>query len=70
MIIAPGMIYTAMQQKPPEWLRAGMIIAGVGTLVYNLQNFLTVQKQETQIERERLMRSQVAEPTVEDLFGS
>ena len=69
LIIAPGMIYTAMQQKPPPWLRAGMIIAGVGTLLYNLQNFVNIHRQQAQMERLRVMRSQVAEPTAEDLLS-
>ena len=68
MIIGPGMIYTAMRTQPPAWLRAGMIIAGVGTLLYNLNNFWNINRQAAQLEKERVMRSQVAEPTAEDLL--
>lgn len=67
-IIAPGMIYTALQQKPPPWLRAGMIIAGVGTLLYNLNNFVTIHRQAAHMEKVRGMRSAVAQPTREDLL--
>ena len=68
MIIGPGMIYTAMRAKPPAWLRAGMIIAGVGTVLYNLNNYFQIQRRAVQTEKEKVMRSQVAEPTAEDLL--
>ena len=68
MIIGPGMIYSAMRQKPPAWLKAGLIIAGIGTVLYNVNNFWNIHRQAALIEKQRIMRSQVAEPTAEDLL--
>ena len=43
--IGPGMIYAAMRKTPPEWVRAGMMIAGVATIFYNMNNFLNIQRE-------------------------
>ena len=44
MFIGPAMIYSAMGTRPPEWIKAGMVIAGVATIAYNLNNFMAIQR--------------------------
>ena len=53
--IGPGMIYAAMRRAPPQWVRAGMMIAGVATIFYNLNNFVNIQRQ-----RQALLRREEA----------
>ena len=65
-IIGPAMIYSAMQTRPPAWVRSGMVIAGVATILYNLVNFLANQKQAVDIEK--AAQQAAAPPSVEDLL--
>lgn len=44
-VIGPSMIFTGLALRPPAWVRAGMMIAGVATIFYNLNNFMTIQRQ-------------------------
>ncbi len=48
LISGPALIYGAMKMDPPEWLRAGMMIAGVATVGYNLSGFFAAQQRATQ----------------------
>ena len=45
-VFGPLMLMAAFDRKPPKWLRAGMIIVGVGTILYNLANYLEVEKRQ------------------------
>lgn len=42
-VFGPLMIYSGLGRNPPGWVRLGLIVIGVGTILYNLQNYLTVQ---------------------------
>jgi hypothetical protein len=44
-VIGPGMIFAALQMKPPAWVRTGLLVAGLGTVLYNLNNFLRIQRE-------------------------
>ena len=44
LISGPALIYGAMKMDPPEWLRAGMMIAGVATIGYNVAQFFAAQQ--------------------------
>ncbi len=48
LISGPALIYGAMKMDPPEWLRAGMMIAGVATIGYNAAQFFATQQTATQ----------------------
>jgi len=39
-VLGPAMIYSAMDVKPPKLLRSFMMLVGVGTVLYNLSNYL------------------------------
>jgi hypothetical protein len=45
LVFGPLMIYSALDKKPPTWVRVGMLIIGVGTIAYNVHNYLAIQKQ-------------------------
>ena len=42
-VFGPLMIYSGLGKNPPTWVRLGLILIGVGTILYNLQNYITVQ---------------------------
>lgn len=44
LVFGPLMIYSGMGKNPPKWVKAGLIVIGVGTILYNLQNYLLVQQ--------------------------
>lgn len=44
LIFGPLMIYSGLGKATPNWLRAGMVIIGVGTIVYNLANYFEVER--------------------------
>jgi len=43
-VFGPLMIFSAMNKTPPPWLRLAMVGIGVGTILYNANNFIAVQK--------------------------
>lgn len=46
LVFGPLMIYAGLGRATPMWVRTGMVIIGVGTIVYNLANYLTIEKEE------------------------
>lgn len=44
LVLGPAMVYTAMDVKPPKLLRAFMMAVGIGTVLYNLGNYLEQEK--------------------------
>ena len=42
-VFGPLMIFSAINKTPPPWLRLAMVGIGVGTILYNARNFLSVQ---------------------------
>jgi len=46
MVFGPLMIYAGLGKATPPWLRVGMVIIGVGTVIYNLANYLTIEREE------------------------
>lgn len=43
-VFGPLMIYSALGKATPTWVRVGMLIIGVGTIVYNLSNYWEVER--------------------------
>lgn len=43
-IFGPLMIYSAFGRNPPEWLKASMLVIGVGTIIYNTMNYAEIEK--------------------------
>ncbi len=44
-VFGPMMVLSAMNKKPPGWLKLAMVGIGVGTILYNAKNFLAVKKE-------------------------
>lgn len=44
LVFGPLMIYSGLGKATPQWVRTGMVIIGVGTIVYNLVNYFEVEK--------------------------
>lgn len=49
LVFGPLMIYAGLGKATPLWVRTGMVIIGVGTIVYNVVNYMTIER-EAQIE--------------------
>ena len=47
LVFGPLMIYAGLGKATPPWLRVGMVIIGAGTVIYNLANYLTIEREET-----------------------
>lgn len=45
LVFGPLMIYSGLGKNPPGWVKGGLIVIGVGTILYNLQNYLLVQQE-------------------------
>lgn len=43
-VYGPMMIFSGLGQRPPRWARVGMIILGVGTIVYGLYSYFEIEK--------------------------
>ncbi len=39
-LFGPLMIMSALNKKPPEYMRLAMLGIGIGTVIYNLYNYL------------------------------
>jgi len=52
-VFGPMMIYSGLGKKMPRWLRWGIIIVGVGTVIYNLHYYM-VNRQAAQASPEGL----------------
>lgn len=39
-VFGPMMIYSGMGKKMPKWLRWGIVIVGVGTIIYNFHYYM------------------------------
>jgi len=46
LVFGPLMIYAGLGRATPMWLRVGMVIIGAGTVLYNLANYLTIEREE------------------------
>lgn len=53
-VYGPMMVFSGLGQRPPKWARVGMIILGVGTIVYGLYSYFEIEK--------RKLRAGVADP--------
>lgn len=40
LLIGPGLVYAATRTAPPAWLRVGLVVTGVATVLYNLHHYL------------------------------
>ena len=45
LVFGPLMIYSGLGKATPMWVRTGMVIIGVGTILYNLANYMTVERE-------------------------
>lgn len=43
-VFGPLMIYSALGKSTPTWVRAGMLIVGIGTIAYNLYNYFAIER--------------------------
>ncbi|MES9901039.1 MAG: hypothetical protein ABW148_18735 [Sedimenticola sp.] len=43
-LFGPMMVLSALNKKPPEYMRLAMLGIGLGTIVYNLYNYLEQTK--------------------------
>jgi hypothetical protein len=43
LVFGPMMIYAGLGRATPKWVKVGMVIIGVGTIVYNLSNYFEVE---------------------------
>ncbi len=46
LVFGPLMIYAGLGRQTPQWLRVGMVIIGAGTVLYNLANYFTIEREE------------------------
>ena len=44
-LFGPMMVLSAMNKNPPEYMRLAMLGIGLGTVIYNLYNYLEQEKQ-------------------------
>ena len=49
LLFGPLMVMGAMGKAPPQWMRAAMLIIGIGTIVYNAANFVEIEKRKGNI---------------------
>lgn len=49
LLFGPLMIMGAFGKEPPQWMRAAMLIIGVGTILYNAANFIEIEKRKGNI---------------------
>ena len=45
-VFGPMMIYSGLNKKMPRWLRWGIVIVGVGTIVYNFHYYMVNRAQQ------------------------
>ena len=45
-LFGPLTILGALNKEPPWWMRLALLAYGVGTIVYNWQNFVQIQAQQ------------------------
>jgi hypothetical protein len=45
LVFGPMMIYAGLGKATPQWVRTGMVLIGIGTIVYNLVNWMTIEKE-------------------------
>ena len=43
-LFGPMMVLSALNKEPPEYMRFAMLGIGIGTIVYNLHNYLEQEK--------------------------
>ncbi len=48
LVFGPLMIYSGLGKATPQWVRVGMVIIGVGTILYNLSNYFAVERRKVQ----------------------
>jgi len=44
LLLAPLMIYSGASKKRPNWLRMTLVGIGIGTALYNYENYKTIDK--------------------------
>ncbi len=44
LLFGPLMVMGALGKETPQWMRAAMLVIGVGTIVYNAANFVEIEK--------------------------
>ena len=50
-LFGPLMIMGALDKNPPKWMKLAVLLVGVGTMVYNLNNWIQIQKQKELAEK-------------------
>jgi len=45
LVFGPLMIYSGLGKATPKWVRVGMVIIGVGTIIYNLANYFSIERE-------------------------
>lgn len=46
-LFGPLTILGALNKTPPVWMRLGLLAYGIGTIVYNWNNFVEISKRKT-----------------------
>ncbi|MEE9119404.1 MAG: hypothetical protein V3U02_12535 [Calditrichia bacterium] len=44
LVIGPSMLYAGYGKDMPKWLKALMVFVGVGTIMYNANNYIQIEK--------------------------
>ena len=44
LVIGPAMIFGALGKPLPDWIKVGMVLAGVATIGANLAQFVAIQR--------------------------
>lgn len=47
LLFGPLMIYSGLGRNPPEWMKAAMLVIGVGTIFYNAMNFVEIERRKS-----------------------
>lgn len=43
-VFGPMMIATGLGKQTPQWVRTGLVLIGIGTIVYNAVNWFEIEK--------------------------
>jgi hypothetical protein len=46
LVFGPLMVYSGLGKNPPKWVKLGLVVVGVGTILYNLHNWMQVRREQ------------------------
>lgn len=61
LVIGPSMLYAGFEKKMPSWLKSLMILIGAGTIVYNANNYLMIEKMKNRLKNGNISNSKMGE---------